>query len=248
MLLHSGCRNPRSAADGSVGRIGAHVAVRGSASTHTGRDGGLRRRLDSPDTARRATVVVTAIVTVVCACMDGPAGGGGSGDAAAAAAPAAAPVHPFGCKHYVRRCRIIAPCCCEVFPCRQWCVRRSASSKSLRRRLARIALCRRDNFTSFVVVCGTRVCPLFHGLSWTSHDATKDEGEPDFLKRHKINRFAVEECLCCACGTRQRVSNKCEACGEGRLAVPTSALTASLADATSRCSLQAASLETTTAA
>lgn len=45
------------------------------------------------------------------------------------------------------------------------------------------------------------------------HDAEMDEGEPDPKKQHKINRFAISDCVCASCGHRQEVQQTCSACG-----------------------------------
>jgi RING finger and CHY zinc finger domain-containing protein 1 len=59
------------------------------------------------------------------------------------------------------------------------------------------------------------VAPCCGGIFWCRlcHDAVTDEGEPDPKKQHKINRFAITECVCGACGLRQEVQQVCSGCG-----------------------------------
>lgn len=59
------------------------------------------------------------------------------------------------------------------------------------------------------------VAPCCGGVFWCRlcHDAEKDEGEPDRLKQHKINRFGIVECVCGRCGLQQPVQQTCGGCG-----------------------------------
>ena len=59
------------------------------------------------------------------------------------------------------------------------------------------------------------VAPCCGGVFWCRlcHDVEKDEGEADPRKQHKINRFAIAECVCAQCGLRQEVRQTCAGCG-----------------------------------
>lgn len=70
----------------------------------------------------------------------------------------------YGCKHYLRRCKIISPCCNKIYDCR---------------------LC---------------------------HDDENYNIETNILKKHKIDRFKIQEIICNNCEKKQLVHQYCENC------------------------------------
>ncbi|GMH28433.1 hypothetical protein Nepgr_030276 [Nepenthes gracilis] len=116
----------------------------------------------------------------------------------------------YGCKHYRRRCRIRAPCCNEIFPCR-YC--HNEATSSLRNPMDRHELNRYDVKQVVCTVCDTeqlvgRICSncgvnmgeYFCGIRKFYDDETDKK------------QFHCGECGICRVGGRENFFH-CKTCG-----------------------------------
>jgi len=95
-----------------------------------------------------------------------------------------------GCEHYRRRCKLVAPCCGEVFWCRH-CHNDVKSENEVVRQSALSA----DTPTH------QQHCSLMYRFV-----------VQDPKKRHELERKNVKELVCALCGTRQPVNQHCQHC------------------------------------
>lgn len=137
-----------------------------------------------------------------------------------------------GCKHYRRRCKMVAPCCGEIFWCRhchnevkttnEW-VRLHLSAPlsygfaccfgQCQRRVASGELHLTKGWTAFRVVLASKPSPEHLHVTFRNYSDNRLCCLQDPSKRHELDRTTVRELVCALCDLRQPVASMCTGCG-----------------------------------
>ena len=106
----------------------------------------------------------------------------------------------YGCTHYRRRCKLVAPCCGEVFWCRH-CHNEKMQASEWVRKPDPFRLLSED-LTRHISLCSNSQIQISHGYS----------GMQDPAKRHELSRKDVKEVVCAICDLKQPISDFCSGC------------------------------------